>query len=281
MEVSTCISAIIRTKNSNKTLERCLKSIIDQTLKVDEIIIVDNASIDNTLEIAANYDCKILHYPTTVPFNYSKSLNLGIRQSKSQFLLIISSHCIFESNNSLQLMFDSFLKHPLACSVMLARKQFSHISIEAKSSKTVNWKVINRHNFAGESMTNSLNIIRKKDWVSYPFNEEVIRCEDMDWALHFSKSKNAYVLCLLNVYYYYENPYASLKKTLVDYVVISRNYYPKWRSNKGILIFLFLAILCLIKLNFKGFNMYSKIGLILIKDRIQPITIPSGHIKSY
>lgn len=280
MQFLPLISVIIRTKNSEETLEKCLKSIIRQTQKVKEIIIVDNNSTDDTLKIASKYNCKILYYPKKDSFNYSKALNIGIKHSSSQFLLIISSHCYFVSDNDIYLMSYFFVKHPQACSIMLSRKLLDSNYLQPKSTKDVKWRIIDHHNFVGYSMSNSLTLIRKKDWLTYPFNEQVIRCEDMDWALHFSKKSNAYVLFLSNIYYNYENPYASIKKTLVDYVVVSRNYYPKWRTRKGILNFFRLAFSYLKKSDYHNFFLHINICAILIKDKISPVSIPSGHIKS-
>lgn len=42
------ISVIIPTYNSWKTLKNCLRSILSQSLKPSEIIVVDNASTDGT-----------------------------------------------------------------------------------------------------------------------------------------------------------------------------------------------------------------------------------------
>ena len=44
------ISAIIPTYNSWGTLKECIRSLMQQSLKPTEIIIVDNASIDETGE---------------------------------------------------------------------------------------------------------------------------------------------------------------------------------------------------------------------------------------
>lgn len=52
MPLSLCMIV----KNEEKNLERCLESIKDI---VDEIIIVDTGSIDNTLKIAEKYNAKI------------------------------------------------------------------------------------------------------------------------------------------------------------------------------------------------------------------------------
>jgi len=55
------VSVIVPTKNSSRTLERCSKSIKNQSYKNVEIIVVDNNSTDNTKEIAQKYTDKVFN----------------------------------------------------------------------------------------------------------------------------------------------------------------------------------------------------------------------------
>ena len=54
------VSVVIPTYNSERTLEKCLKSIVDQTYKNIEIIVVDKFSEDKTVEIAKSYGARII-----------------------------------------------------------------------------------------------------------------------------------------------------------------------------------------------------------------------------
>ena len=50
------LSVTIITKNEEKNIERCLKSV----KWADEIIVVDSGSVDNTIKICEQYNCKII-----------------------------------------------------------------------------------------------------------------------------------------------------------------------------------------------------------------------------
>ena len=52
------ISIIVRTKNEERWISHCLKSIYDQNYPSFEVILVDNESTDNTLEIAKRFPIK-------------------------------------------------------------------------------------------------------------------------------------------------------------------------------------------------------------------------------
>ena len=53
------VSVVITTKNEEKNIENCLKSILEQSYKNIEIIVVDNFSSDKTKEIALRYTEKV------------------------------------------------------------------------------------------------------------------------------------------------------------------------------------------------------------------------------
>jgi len=53
------VSIVITTKNEEKNIENCLKSIVNQTYKNIEIIVVDNNSSDSTKEISLKYTDKV------------------------------------------------------------------------------------------------------------------------------------------------------------------------------------------------------------------------------
>ena len=53
------VSVIIPVYNTEKYLEQCLESVINQTLKDIEIICVNDGSTDNSLNILQEYKQKI------------------------------------------------------------------------------------------------------------------------------------------------------------------------------------------------------------------------------
>ena len=52
------VSIIIPAYNTEKYIDNCLQSLVNQTLKEMEIIIVDDGSKDNTLELLRGYEAK-------------------------------------------------------------------------------------------------------------------------------------------------------------------------------------------------------------------------------
>ena len=99
------VSIIIRTKNEERWISACLKSIISQTYKNYEIIIVDNESRDQTLKKAKQF--KIKKICIIKNFLPGKALNLGIKNSKGKYIVCLSAHCIPTNNSWLENLVDA------------------------------------------------------------------------------------------------------------------------------------------------------------------------------
>jgi glycosyltransferase involved in cell wall biosynthesis len=87
MENRPLVSIIVPTRNSEKALHRCLESIKNQTYKNIEPIIVDNYSLDRTIEIAKKFGVKVL----LRNLNRSEARNMGAEKSAGEFVLFIDS----------------------------------------------------------------------------------------------------------------------------------------------------------------------------------------------
>ena len=94
MRSSIAVSVIIPTYNSEKYVQKCLDSVIMQTLNNIEIIIIDNISVDNTVEVAKDILSKgkknfeIIKNPK---LGVSFSRNIGINASKGEYIYFLDS----------------------------------------------------------------------------------------------------------------------------------------------------------------------------------------------
>jgi len=87
------ISIIIPVYNTEKYISECVNSILSQTYKNFEIIIVDDGSTDNSLDIVKeyqqNYDnITVLHIENS---GVSAARNIGIKHAKGEFLFFVDS----------------------------------------------------------------------------------------------------------------------------------------------------------------------------------------------
>jgi glycosyltransferase involved in cell wall biosynthesis len=108
---SKLVSVIIPTKNSSKTLDRCLKSISNQIYSNIEVIIVDSFSTDNTIDISKKYNTKFFKVKT----NVSEARNFGINKADGRYILSLDSdmeinqRVIMECVNKIDQGFDAII----------------------------------------------------------------------------------------------------------------------------------------------------------------------------
>ncbi len=79
------ISCIVLTKNEELLLPICLKSVS----WCDEIIIIDDFSIDNTISIAKKYAVKI--FSRKLNSDFSAQRNFGLKKAKGEWVLFLDA----------------------------------------------------------------------------------------------------------------------------------------------------------------------------------------------
>lgn len=84
------ISVIIPVYNRAKLISRAIESVLNQTYKVDEIIVIDDGSSDNTLEILKNFGYKI-KVITQKNSGVSSARNRGIIKSSFDWITFLDS----------------------------------------------------------------------------------------------------------------------------------------------------------------------------------------------
>lgn len=88
------ISVIVPVYNMSKYLNKCLDSLVNQTFKDYEIIIINDGSTDNSLDIIKEYKNR---YPDLIIYydnqnqGISKTRNQGIEVSKGEYIMFIDS----------------------------------------------------------------------------------------------------------------------------------------------------------------------------------------------
>jgi len=95
------ISIIIPVYNSEEFLEQCLNSAINQTLKETEIVVINDASTDNSLQIIKEFQIKdkrikLIDFKRNKGNGYGR--NKGIKKSKGEYILFLDSDDWLEKN---------------------------------------------------------------------------------------------------------------------------------------------------------------------------------------
>lgn len=92
------ISVLITTRNRAKILNQCLKSLVQQSRKPDEIVVVDNSSWDNTREIVESFKKFQVRYFFEKNIGIAYGRNRGLKEAKGEIFAFIDDDCTASKN---------------------------------------------------------------------------------------------------------------------------------------------------------------------------------------
>ena len=91
--MSVKLSVIVPVYNTEKYLERCIDSIVNQTFKNVEILLINDGSTDNSIEICRRYEknderIKLINKQNS---GVSETRNIGIENATGEFITFVDS----------------------------------------------------------------------------------------------------------------------------------------------------------------------------------------------
>ncbi|MCX4375135.1 MAG: glycosyltransferase [Lachnospiraceae bacterium] len=105
------ITIVMPTYNSEKTIERTLKSIRGQTFEQDaiEILVIDGGSTDNTINIAKKYGVIVLENPDRIP---ETAKRIGFSYAHGEYIIMQDSDEVWCRKNQLSMRIKFFENNP-------------------------------------------------------------------------------------------------------------------------------------------------------------------------
>lgn len=82
------VSVVIPVKNEALKIKACIDGILSQTVKVDEIIVIDSGSTDGTIDILKSYEKVKLIEISGKDFNHGMTRNLGVSHVTSEYVVL-------------------------------------------------------------------------------------------------------------------------------------------------------------------------------------------------
>jgi len=103
------ISIIIAVYNAEMDLDLCLKSIFESEFKDFEVLVIDDCSTDNTVDVAKRYPVRL--FSTGENSGPSTARNIGVNEANSDILFFLDADTKMEKD-TLGELHGSFLKNP-------------------------------------------------------------------------------------------------------------------------------------------------------------------------
>ena len=184
MKKQPLVSIIIRTKNEEKWISSCLKSVFSQNYKNFEVILVDNGSTDQTVKIAIKFPIKIITIEKFLP---GKAINDGIRASKGEYLVCLSGHCIPKEKSWLEKLVAN-LDNPKIAGIYGRQEPLSYTNNLDKRDLLTVFGLDTKLQIKDSFFHNANSAITRKIWEKFPFDEKVTNIEDRVWGIEVIKA---------------------------------------------------------------------------------------------
>ena len=210
------ISIIVPVYNGEKYLKRCINSLISQTYKNIEIIIINDGSTDETINICKSYSDRRIKLVNNTNHGVSYSRNDGIKKSTGDYITFIDaddwieSDCI-ENNVRILKKYNSLdvLRYNYK---VIGGKAFATNNIYELSNKLVSKSDFN-NKFYMHFISDIENIpclvmllfIKKEIIKKISFNEDLTMMEDVDFYFKIFKECNTLYFSTDALYNYYVN----------------------------------------------------------------------------
>ena len=90
--------------NGESVLEKTIKSVLSQTFKDFEYIVIDGASTDGTLNIIKRYDKKISKWKSEKDKGIYDAFNKGMKISNGEFICVLNPDTLVSDNTFHELL---------------------------------------------------------------------------------------------------------------------------------------------------------------------------------
>src|SRR5215469_17754835 len=111
MAHSDFVSVTIVTYNSGRFIKRCIESVLAQRYPLKQIVIVDNASTDGTIDILETFEDRCHIYYNDENIGFAAAQNQAIRLSNGDWALTLNPDVLLLPN-FIQALVDASLLHP-------------------------------------------------------------------------------------------------------------------------------------------------------------------------
>lgn len=211
IDIKPLVSIILHTYNNENFIQNVITSVMNQTYENWELIIIDNGSTDNTLnllKIMANEKIKI--FSNSKNEGISSSRNIGLKNSEGDIVMYLGPYNEWDSRY-IETMVGAFIELPDADALYSGQLLYKEYNSKPYAVRfgSFNKSLLHNRNFIDIGCFCHKKHIYKEIG---GFDEDLWRLEDWDYILRISNNFKIYsVPILLSKYYEFgsDNPFNS------------------------------------------------------------------------
>jgi glycosyltransferase involved in cell wall biosynthesis len=180
-KIKAGVSVIIPAHNAAPFICQAIESIFSQTLQPLEIIVIDDGSTDQTIQLVKNYQASV-RLLKQEKSGVSSARNVGIRQSKGEFVAFLDADDVFIEPTKLEKQLGIILeKH---CDIVISGWQITDENLNPISDRSL-WQEVPHLNLFNlirsvPVLPSALLVRRSKLLEIDGFDESLTNAEDVD-----------------------------------------------------------------------------------------------------
>ena len=189
MHNSPLVSVIINCFNGEQFISKCIQSVLDQTYHNFEVIIWDNKSTDNSIDIVKEIiDKRFKIYENNIHTNISTARNNALNYAKGEFICFLDVDDYWDKNKLIRQL-KAFEKQTVGLSftnfwyLKTIKGKIYKKNIELKFEKNLISKIIKKYEIVLSTLMFKSNLLNK---LNKPFNEEYHIISDFDFTLRLA-----------------------------------------------------------------------------------------------
>jgi glycosyltransferase involved in cell wall biosynthesis len=245
-DIKPTLSVITVVYNNARDIERTLLSVINQTYKAIEYIVIDGLSTDGTVEIIKRYEDRISKLVSEKDEGIYHAMNKGLAIAAGDYVLFMNSGDEFYAANTVQRVFASEPDADIYYGETEMMTEAGDILGQRrhKAPQKFNWRSFKY------GMSVSHQAIYTRRILSDPFDRRYALSADIDWIIRAAKkakkivnvnqyvaryqvggmSKTKHRQSLLERFYIMKR-YYGLIPTILNHAVIAANLGWYWLRN--------------------------------------------------
>ena len=173
------VSIITVCLNSEKTIERTIKSVVNQTYSNIEYIIIDGKSTDGTLDIIDKYKDKNSILVSEKDKGIYNAMNKGLARATGDVVYFLQSDDYLFNDSVIEKVMDEFIKYPetqiIYGDLVVVMKNRNFVASYNRITKYY----LYRYNLSQQAIFAKRDVFEKTGL----FDERYIICADYDWFL--------------------------------------------------------------------------------------------------
>lgn len=219
MENNKKVSVLIATYNSDKTIKRAIDSILNQTFRDFELIVLDDGSTDNTKEVVTSINDQRITYIYQDNKGIASSRNTLLHNAKGEYVIYLDADDYMD-NTTLEKLIDKANENDYDAVVCNYRYVY-----EDGSTKDIIYP-----NFDNKNLKNNPELL--VTIMPQPWNKIVKRQIMLDIGIKFPEGLVFEDLCFYSCLMPRLTKVAMIKDSLINYVQLTSSIMSEAKSIK-------------------------------------------------